>query len=108
VGRSQNGGIQWSQAGDRIAYGSTRRNGKDRDIYVMNPHDRASDHLLLQVEGGGWGVLAWSPDDARLAVSQLVSANESYIWLLDAKSGARTLLTPKGGADTVAYGGAEF
>ena len=33
--RSQNGGIRWSHAGDRIAYGSTRRNGADRDLYVI-------------------------------------------------------------------------
>ena len=29
----------WSHSGDRLAYGSTRRNGKDRDIYVMDPRD---------------------------------------------------------------------
>jgi hypothetical protein len=50
-GRSQNGGIEWSTAGDRIAYGSTRRNGTDRDIYVMNPSDSKSDRLLLEVQG---------------------------------------------------------
>ena len=27
--------------GDRLAYGSTRRNGADRDIYVMDPKDPA-------------------------------------------------------------------
>lgn len=31
-GRSQNGGVSWSTPGDRIAYGSTRRNGTDREI----------------------------------------------------------------------------
>ena len=31
-GRSQNGGVTWNRAGDRIAYGSTRRNGRDRDL----------------------------------------------------------------------------
>ena len=39
-GRSQNGGGAWSTKGDRLAYGSTRRNGADRDLYVMNPADR--------------------------------------------------------------------
>ena len=34
-GRSQNGGSAWSTKGDRLAYGSTRRNGADRDVYVM-------------------------------------------------------------------------
>jgi hypothetical protein len=54
-GRSQNGGSVFSRAGDRMAYGSTRRNGKDRDVYLVDPHDPKTDRLLLQVEGGGWG-----------------------------------------------------
>ena len=44
-GRSQNGGAVWSTKGDRLAYGSTRRNGADRDLYVMNPADPKSDKL---------------------------------------------------------------
>jgi dipeptidyl aminopeptidase/acylaminoacyl peptidase len=107
-GRSQNGRSVWSRKGDRIAYGTTRRNGRDRDVHVMDPADRASDRLLLQNEGGGWAAVDWSPDDTRLAVAELVSANESYLWLVDTASGARTPLTPRGGADKVAYTGAEF
>jgi dipeptidyl aminopeptidase/acylaminoacyl peptidase len=64
-GRSQNGGIEWSTHGDRIAYGSTRRNGADRDIWVLDPLDPKTDRLALQVTGGGWYVADWSPDDKR-------------------------------------------
>lgn len=106
-GRSQNGGVTWSRAGDRIGYGSTRRNGTDRDLYVMNPTDPTGDHRVLEVSGGGWAVLDWSPDDRQLLVMQYVSVNQSFLWLVDASSGAKTALTPPG-ADTVAYGGAEF
>ena len=38
-GRSQNSLGPWSHQGDRLAFGSTRRNGKDRDMYVMDPRD---------------------------------------------------------------------
>lgn len=107
-GRSQNGSGVWSRAGDRIAYGSTRRNGRDRDVYLMDPADPTTNRLLLQVEGGGWRALDWSPDGQRLAVAEFVSVNESYIWLVNAATGERTLLTPKGGAEKAAYGGAEF
>jgi Tol biopolymer transport system component/dienelactone hydrolase len=106
-GRSQNGSGTWSTSGERIAYGSTRRNGQDRDIYVMDPRDPKSDRLLVQVEGGGWGVADWSPDDRSLLVFEGISVNESYLWLVDAATGERKLLTPKGG-DKVSYGGAEF
>jgi dipeptidyl aminopeptidase/acylaminoacyl peptidase len=107
-GKSQNGELVWSTAGDRIAYGSTRRNGKDRDLYVQDPRQPASDHRLAELEGGGWQALDWSPDDSRILALEEISANETYLWLFDAATGARTLLTPKGGADKVAYGGGEF
>ena len=104
--RSQNGGVVWSTVGDRIAYGSTGRNGADRDIYVMDPADPSTNRLVLQVSGGGWGVADWSPDDRQLLVSEGISVNQSYLWLVDVASGEKTLLTPR--EDTVAYGGAEF
>jgi dipeptidyl aminopeptidase/acylaminoacyl peptidase len=107
-GKSQNGGLAWSTAGDRIAYGSTRRNGADRDLYVQDPREPRSDRRLADLEGGGWQALDWSPDDTRILAIELVSANESYLWLLDSATGERTLLTPKGGAERVFYGWGEF
>ena len=109
-GRSQNGLGPWSQQGDRMAFSSTRRNGTDRDIYVMDPRDPVSTRMLLEVKGGGWGAADWSPDDKKLAVFEYLSVNESYIWLVDVASGEKTLLTPKsqGGTEQVAYGGAAF
>jgi dipeptidyl aminopeptidase/acylaminoacyl peptidase len=106
-GRSQNGGVSWSTAGDRIAYGSTRRNGRDRDLYVMDPRDPATDRRLAEVEGGGWGVYDWSPDDARVLVGQALSVHESHLWLLDVATGQRTRVTPEG-QEKVSYGGARF
>ena len=50
-GRSQNGLGPWSHQGDRMAFGSTRRNGADRDIYVMDPKDAASDADGARGEG---------------------------------------------------------
>ena len=55
-GKSRNTGAAWSRQGDRIAFGSTRRNGEDVDIRVMTPSDPGNDRLLLELEGGGWGV----------------------------------------------------
>jgi dipeptidyl aminopeptidase/acylaminoacyl peptidase len=105
-GRSQNGGVVWSHGGDRFAYGSTRRNGADRDIYVMDPTNPSSDRRVFQVAGGGWGVSDWSPDDRQLLVFEFLSVSKSSIWLVDVASGTKTLLTP--GTDTVSYTGAEF
>jgi dipeptidyl aminopeptidase/acylaminoacyl peptidase len=104
-GRSQNALGSWSHAGDRMAFGSTRRNGADRDVYVMDPRDPATTRRVLEVKGGGWGPTDWSPDDTRLLVIEGVSVNESYVWIVDVATGAKTPLTPRDAKETVAYRG---
>jgi dipeptidyl aminopeptidase/acylaminoacyl peptidase len=93
-GRSQTHGMVWNRRGDLVAYDSTRRNGADRDVYVMNPSDGKTDRLVLQVSGGGWGVLDWSPDDAKLLVQEYLSVGRSPLWIVDVASGQKTGLTP--------------
>ena len=85
----------WSNAGDRMAYTSTRRNKKDTDFYVIDPRDPRTDKLLAEVEGGGWNVLDWSPDDKTLLVINAVSINETYLSTIDIATGTRTQLTEK-------------
>ena len=102
-GRSQNYPGPWSHQGDRLAFSSTRRNGADRDVYVMDPRDPATTRLVIEVKGGGWGPWDWSPDDSKLLVVEELSVNESYVWSVDVATGAKTLLTPKG-KEQVAYG----
>ena len=107
-GKSRNTGGRWANAGDRIAYGSTRRNGQDVDVWAVNPSDPKSDRMIAQLQGGGWEVLDWSPDDRKLLLMEGISINESYLWLIDVATGEKTLLTPKGGAEKVAYYDAQF
>ena len=106
-GKSRNVGGVWSHKGDRYAYMSTRRDGRDLDLWVMDPSDPRSDRMVVQLEGGGYGPADWSPDDRQVLLSQGLSVNESYLWLVDVASGQKTLLTPKE-AESVAYGGAQF
>ncbi len=107
-GKSRNTDPVWSYQGDRVAYGSTRRNGKDVDIWTVNPADPKSDHMLAQFEGGGWQSQDWSPDGKTLLVMNQVSVNETYLWIVDTATGEKTELTPKQGTETVAYGGSAF
>jgi dipeptidyl aminopeptidase/acylaminoacyl peptidase len=106
-GKSRNTGGTWSNNGEWAAYSSTRRNGKDTDIYIMKPTDPKSSRMVMQVEGGGWAAVDWSPDDKKLLVFEFVSAAESYAWLVDVASGEKTLVTPKG-SEKIAYGGGTF
>ena len=107
-GRSQNFLGVWSHSGNRVAYASTRRNGRDRDIWIVNPADPKDNRLLLELEGGGWLAQDWSPDDRQLLVGEVISINESHLWLVDVASGAKKPLTPRIGAEKVLYGGAAF
>jgi len=106
-GKSRNTGARWSRDGRWVAYSSTRRTGSDTDIYVIDPLDPKTDHLVAKLEGGGWGVTDWSPDGSRLLVLNEISANESEIYLADVASGKLKRLTSKG-SDKVAYGPARF
>lgn len=106
-GKSRNSAMQWDNAGKFIAYSSTRRTGKDTDIYVMDPADPATDHLVARVEGGGWQVTDWSADGTRLAVSNMISVSESHLHLLDLQTGKLTPLTPADEHE-VAWMGAKF
>ena len=107
-GKSRNLGALFSHAGDRLVYTSTRRNNQDTDVWIMNPADPKSDRMLLQLQGGGWQPAAWSFDDKQLLLAEEISANESYLWLVDVAAGQKKLLTPKGGAEKVFYGGGPF
>lgn len=106
-GKARNTGLDWSTGGKLLAYTSTRRNGKDNDIYVMDPREPRSDRLLTQVQGGGWSVLDWSADDSQLLVGEYLSINESRLYRCDAKTGKMQLLTPAG-AQKVAWSAGKF
>ena len=107
-GKSRNNAPVWDRAGRRIAYTSTRRNGRDWDLYTMDPADPASDRLLTAVEGGGWEPAAWAADGRQIALVEFVSANESRLWLVDATTGSKRLVPVPPSSVRVAYGGAQF
>lgn len=106
-GKSRNTGMRWAPSGGAIAYASTRRNGRDTDLYVMDPLRPETDRCVAELAGGGWTVLDWAPDARRLLVLSYVSINESSLHLLDLGTGERRALTPSGGGK-VSYGGARF
>jgi dipeptidyl aminopeptidase/acylaminoacyl peptidase len=107
-GKSRNTGGVWANAGNAYAYESTRRNGEDVDLWLLNPAEPKSDRMLAQLKGGGWSVYEFSPDDKQLLVAESISANESYLWLVNATTGDKTLITPKGESEKVLYGTAQF
>jgi dipeptidyl aminopeptidase/acylaminoacyl peptidase len=106
-GKARNTGGVWDRDGKNIAYMSTRRTGRDNDLWVMNPADPRSDKLLAQLEGGGWYAEDWSRDGKWISLVEYMSANESRIWLMDAATGQKKRVTPAS-ADAVAWREGQF
>jgi Tol biopolymer transport system component len=95
-GKSRYGEPVWSHRKGLIAYDSTRRDGKNRDIYVMNPEQPASERLAVELQGS-WAVLDWSPDDAEILAFETVSSGFGYLWRIDITSGRRVPLMDRQG-----------
>jgi len=103
-GKSRNTGLRFNHRGTLAAYMSTRRNGRDTDLYWVDPAHPSAEKRALDLKGT-WAPLDWSPDDARLLLLEEISVNESYIHSFDLASGKLELLTPKTG-EQVAYAAA--
>jgi dipeptidyl aminopeptidase/acylaminoacyl peptidase len=106
-GKSRNMGARWARSGRQLAFSSTRRTGRDNDVWVIDPLKPESARLVHEVSGGGWSVEDWSPDESKLLVGEYVSVTESHLHLLDVKTGRRTPITPAG-EKSVAYGRGQF
>jgi dipeptidyl aminopeptidase/acylaminoacyl peptidase len=96
-----------NRAGTRLLYNSTRRNGNDNDLYMVAIADPKSDHLVAQLQGGGWGPLDISADGKMAILQNGISVNESHLFLVNLDSGEVKPLTPAGGPQ-IAYNSAVF
>jgi len=94
-GKSRNQSGRFSRSGKQFAYTSTRRNGKDTDVWLMNPEAPGTDRLLCELAGGGWSVSDWSVDESALLLQEVISINQSQLFRVEVRSGKKLLLTPE-------------
>jgi dipeptidyl aminopeptidase/acylaminoacyl peptidase len=92
-GTSRNESLLVSNAGGQFAFASTRRNGKDFDIYTLASGQAATSKLVASVEGK-YAPASWSRDDKFLLLQHFVSINESHLYTLELATGNRTELNP--------------
>ena len=104
-GKSRNEPNAWSRDGQWLGFTSTRRNGADSDLYLMNPRDPASSRLVAEVKGGGWGIAGFMPGNKTAIAANYISVQDTDLYRLDLASGA---MTPIGDPKAqIAYGGSE-
>ncbi len=103
-GKSRNTGATWSKDGRLVGFASNARNGRDSDLWVMDPRDPASRRLVAERQGGGWAFLDFFPDEKTALVARYVSVEQSELHRLDLATGAVTPITRDRGK--VSYGDA--
>lgn len=107
-------GGQWSRSGERFFYlavptGSRAESSAlTTDLRVVDPRDPASDRSFGTLPGIGWGIGDVSRDGMRLALTEFVSVNETYLWIFDVAEGTRRLVTPRRAGTTIRYASPVF
>jgi dipeptidyl aminopeptidase/acylaminoacyl peptidase len=99
-GESRNSALIWDRRGTRVAFQSTRRNGRSNDLWVMDPDEPDSARVALESPGGSyWSPTEFSASGSKLLAANYISAADSRVNLIDLDTGAVTLLA--GGPDNV-------
>jgi dipeptidyl aminopeptidase/acylaminoacyl peptidase len=106
-GRSRNGNARFSRDGHWLFHNSTRRNGRDTDVWRMDPQKPDSAELILEVSGGGWAVLDVNEDGSQVLVQNRRSITDSELHLLTVATRKLSKLTPNR-ERVVSYGSARF
>lgn len=101
-GESRNSNGVWSNRGDRFAFNSTRRTGKDFDIYVSSMQSPQEAELLADRGQGVWYATDWSPDDQQIILGQYQSAAKANLYVIDVNQKS---LTPINDTSATAYFG---
>ena len=105
-GSSRNDFNTWAEDGTLLGYSSTRRNGTDSDLYVIDPRRPQSDRRVAEVRGGRWRIASFAPGNAQAVAIEYVSVTKSNLHLLDLASGD---MTPIGDHEKpISYADAQF
>ena len=88
------------------------KNNPDRKartiVHVTNPARPEGDRVLATLEGGGWSDFRFSEDRKRIVMTEFISVTESYVWVMDAKTGTRKRITNPPAGETVLYDAPNF
>lgn len=83
----------WANAGDRVIYSCAPAGGAAVSLCLISPFELGSNRRIVESTGNYLKAYDWSPDDRRLVYCEFISNVESRLWLLDAASGEKVLLS---------------
>ena len=92
-GISRNGGPLWSNAGNHIAFQSTKRNGSSNDVWMMPVDNPQKSELILESpDGTWWGAADWSEDDSKVLIQNYISIANSKAYIVDLITKEKSLI----------------
>ena len=92
-GKALNNRMAWDRQGQKLAYRSTRRNGRSNDIWIQNPASSKPASLLLATDDGTlWKPVDFSRDGKKLLIQQFISVADSRIYIKELPDGELRLL----------------
>jgi dipeptidyl aminopeptidase/acylaminoacyl peptidase len=94
-GKSRNVLGPSDREGRRVSFTSTRRNGRDSDLYLADVSREGPPEILLEVEDETWRIEDWSGDGKSALLERYVSANESGAFIMDVDARTRSPLPPE-------------
>ena len=79
---------------------SGRRDNPTLDLALVDPLAPDKKSKIATLPGTAWGDFSFSFDDRRLALVEFKSITESYVWVMDLKTGERRRVLPATGPAT--------
>jgi dipeptidyl aminopeptidase/acylaminoacyl peptidase len=92
-GQALNNRLVWDRQGRKLAYRSTRRNGRSSDIWVQDTTSSAPATMVLATEDGTlWKPVDFSHDGKKILIQQFISVADSRVYVKDLPDGKLRLM----------------
>ena len=93
-GESRNGSVLWSRDGEKIAFGTTRRNGASNDVWIMDyKYPEQAKMVFASPDGTSWTPADWSKDSSKILLQNYISVTSSRIFIVDTQTGESELVS---------------
>lgn len=82
----------WSNDGEWLSFWKLdeAQEGAFTELYLIDPARPETKHRLARFPGGGWSIADWSQEDVQLLAQELISVNESHLWMVDVRTEKKT------------------